>query len=276
MDEIFGNGNGYVTSGPFANWATTVSIPGADQRRLFRQVGRSNSAGLYNYDDINRLLTKNSFEEFCSYCRDPTFEILHGGVHDFVGGYMTYIPASPNDPTFFSHHTFIDYFWEVWRQTRQNPLQQETDYPTDGRGACGVQYYANSQMRPFSLRNIEGLSNSYMSLYSYSNSPTCESGCGGLFLFCNTQTNRCMSKVRPGGNCAGLENFDSCYNSICSGGRCGQSAVQVQQRPEIPRTTIPEVQRPVVQSPMVQRPVIQSPQHPPSNFIIFGRRGSVE
>lgn len=142
-----------MTSGPAANWATSASIPDVPANRLYRQVGVTNGAALYNSEDIDRFLAKPNYEKFCCYCKDPSFEILHGGIHDFVGGHMTYLASSPNDPVFFAHHTFIDFFWEQWRQRRQSPRQREHDYPPDGARACGSQYNANASMRPFPIKN---------------------------------------------------------------------------------------------------------------------------
>lgn len=104
--------------------------------------------------------------------------------------------------------------------------QRETEYPPDGPRSCGTQYQADSQMKPFDIKNKDGLSNSYHSLYTYAPSPTCDNGlCRGDYLFCNTNTGFCSAKVRPGGDCSNLEQFDSCFNSACIGGRCssGQS-----------------------------------------------------
>lgn len=66
---------------------------------------------------------------------------------------MTYLASSPNDPIFFAHHTFIDSFWERWRQMRQTSQQRERDYPPDGARACGAQYNADATMQPFPIRN---------------------------------------------------------------------------------------------------------------------------
>lgn len=53
---------------------------------------------------------------------------MHGLSHVWVGGFMFVIRVSPNDPTFYMHHAFLDYIWEQFRQTRQNRFQRENDY----------------------------------------------------------------------------------------------------------------------------------------------------
>lgn len=40
------------------------------------------------------------------------------------------------------------------------------------------------------------------------------------FLFCNSRTGRCMSKIKLGGNCHGLEGQPACYGGMCEAGRC--------------------------------------------------------
>uniref|UniRef100_A0A915HZG7 Tyrosinase copper-binding domain-containing protein n=1 Tax=Romanomermis culicivorax TaxID=13658 RepID=A0A915HZG7_ROMCU len=225
--QLLGNGQGYVTTGPFANWPTPSVIPEVNRNRLYRTVGTAAGAdALYNRQDIERFMQIPTFEKLAVYCQDPTFEILHGGGHDFVGGHMTYLATSPNDPVFFLHHTFIDYVWEMWRQKHQNLHQRETEYPPDGPRSCGVLYQSDSQMKPFDMKNKDGLGNNYHSLYTYAPSPTCGNGlCSGDYLFCNTNTGFCSAKVRPGGDCTNLEQFDSCFNSACVNGRCTQSDV---------------------------------------------------
>lgn len=42
------------------------------------------------------------------------------------------------------------------------------------------------------------------------------------FLFCNSRTGRCMSKIKLGGNCQGLEGQPACYGGMCQAGRCMQ------------------------------------------------------
>lgn len=218
--ELLGNGNDGVVEGPFANWTVTYPFPGANDSHIHRGVGESDVWDLYTEGDFEFIMSKTKYQELGSYCTEPTFTVLHNSVHEFVGGHMIYTPISPNDPAFFLHHTFVDYLWETWRLAKQTYETRETDYPQHGPQACGSQHYADAPMRPFPMLNKHGLNNSYATLYKYAPTPTCKLGCIGPYLFCDTVRNRCLSKVRPGGNCTGLEKFDSCYKSTCLNGKC--------------------------------------------------------
>lgn len=54
---------------------------------------------------------------------------MHGLSHVWVGGFMFVIRVSPNDPTFYMHHSFVDYLWEQFRQNRQTRDQREREWP---------------------------------------------------------------------------------------------------------------------------------------------------
>jgi tyrosinase len=42
-------------------------------------------------------------------------EGIHGAVHVWVGGTMSWIPTAPADPIFWMHHANIDRLWSVWQ-----------------------------------------------------------------------------------------------------------------------------------------------------------------
>ena len=86
--EFFGDSQGYVTSGPFKNWEAThelTRVPGI--KSLYRSVGGSPYGGLLTEHDWEYAVGRNLYEDL-TYCVDPTFELIHGIVHEFVGGYM--------------------------------------------------------------------------------------------------------------------------------------------------------------------------------------------
>lgn len=54
------------------------------------------------------------------YFDNPTnIEMLHDGVHDWVGGDMDELPYSAFDPVFYMHHAFIDFIWEKFRRHQE-------------------------------------------------------------------------------------------------------------------------------------------------------------
>lgn len=137
--EDFLGGNGRpgdrrVTTGPFAydagNWRVGAGI--TDQNWLTRNFGRpgNNPVSLPTADDVARAL------------KDPVYDTApwnsistegfrnrvegwgihrvrnvanHNRVHQWVGGPMAGA-ASPEDPVFWLHHSFIDLLWDRWRK----------------------------------------------------------------------------------------------------------------------------------------------------------------
>lgn len=219
-DTFMGPGNGKVTKGSFSTWKTARSFDGSNDLSLARECGMSGD--LIDPSDIDYAMTKNTLKELC-YCNDPALESAHGMVHVFVGGHMSAIPLSPNDPIFFMHHCFIDYIWEQWRQKKQNRDERESDYPADTE-VCGEDFYANVPMKPFPKLVIkDGLSNTYTDeLFEYALRPTCPDNCYGPYLFCSKKFSppRCLSKIKLGGNCKGFEEDDSCDSGKCIYGTC--------------------------------------------------------
>lgn len=47
-----------------------------------------------------------------------SLEVLHDGVHTWVGGDMGDLGLSAFDPVFYFHHAFIDYVWELFRRNQ--------------------------------------------------------------------------------------------------------------------------------------------------------------
>ncbi|MCX2679175.1 tyrosinase family protein [Galbibacter sp. EGI 63066] len=50
----------------------------------------------------------------------------HAGAHRWVGGYMRTM-ASPRDPVFYLHHSFVDKIWHEWEETHHNSSYLRTD-----------------------------------------------------------------------------------------------------------------------------------------------------
>uniref|UniRef100_A0A1I7ZB55 Tyrosinase_Cu-bd domain-containing protein n=1 Tax=Steinernema glaseri TaxID=37863 RepID=A0A1I7ZB55_9BILA len=229
-DELLGNGNGYVKTGPFKDWDTNVFMPlsPVPVKKLYRYERRRNrsicllrAAGSRPQDrllterDINWIESRTNYSEL-TFCHDKTFESMHGLSHVWVGGFMFVIRVSPNDPTFYMHHSFIDYVWERFRQKRQTRAQRETEY---AKNTCNERHAPNAPMKPFKLKNIDGLSNDYTDYwYEYEPVRHCtkeKSFCDSKYLFCDKEAWKCRAKVTLGGKCKGFEGTDICYESEC-------------------------------------------------------------
>uniref|UniRef100_A0A914BV37 Tyrosinase copper-binding domain-containing protein n=1 Tax=Acrobeloides nanus TaxID=290746 RepID=A0A914BV37_9BILA len=224
MGSVDSNGN--VNSGPFASWTTlevidkreysdrqifeqTVPLKKLGKKRIVRKVG---SFGNILFADVNitRILTNNSIYlifgdgtliQNCSSLNwlesidgtlwvEKTLEGIHGMVHLFVGGIggdMGEFQTAVGDPVFFLLHGFVDFIFEMWRQT-----QQYTDlfYEYDPRPRCDVK------------------------------------NCGSKYLFCDNSKNQkhCGVKIKVGDNpcyngwCRNIDDGKPCVR--CRRGSC--------------------------------------------------------
>uniref|UniRef100_A0A914HFV1 Tyrosinase copper-binding domain-containing protein n=1 Tax=Globodera rostochiensis TaxID=31243 RepID=A0A914HFV1_GLORO len=226
--ELMGNANGFVKSGPFKDWDTNVLMPLSPVpiKRLYRSAGARSQDRLLSSQDAEWIVSRNNFSEL-TFCHDKTFESMHGLSHVWVGGFMFVIRVSPNDPTFYFHHAFIDFLWEQFRQKSQSRKQRERDY---AEKICNKSHGLNAQMKPFKLKNKDGLSNDYTDFWvdyeavrhCTSDRPTCDS----RFLFCDRTAWRCRSRVVLGGNCTGFAGTEICYGSVCIQNVCRLPATE--------------------------------------------------
>uniref|UniRef100_A0AAF5DS07 Tyrosinase copper-binding domain-containing protein n=2 Tax=Strongyloides stercoralis TaxID=6248 RepID=A0AAF5DS07_STRER len=243
-DKFFGNGNGYVKTGPFKDWTTNVLMPLSDVniKKLFRYTGGKGNDRLLSPDDVDWILKRNHYSNL-TFCHDRTFESMHGLSHVWVGGFMYVIRVSPNDPAFYLHHSFIDSIWERFRQLKQSRSERENQY---AENTCGNLHLPNAQMKPFSLTNIDGMSNDYTDYYyTYKNvkhcspaDPVCHDS---PYYWCDKQKWRCKSKIQLGGSCSNLEGQDSCYSSICINGICQYTSIkedEIKKKKDIPSNVV--------------------------------------
>ncbi|KAH3859277.1 hypothetical protein DPMN_101995 [Dreissena polymorpha] len=183
---FYGNGDGLVTTGPFANWATPIGP-------LTRNIGSESS-----------LMSKRNIQAVMSRCRmieisRPTaaeefdLELFHGGNHLWVDGQFSDLAVAAYDPLFWIHHAFVDYIWEMFRfhqffDCRVNP---DFDYPdTPGlhtalRQMDGLPGYVN----------IDGYRGYWTRFwYRYERAPMCP--CGSPYLRCHPVRGVCVSIER--------------------------------------------------------------------------------
>jgi tyrosinase len=156
VDFMGGNGdpqdNNLVKTGPFATdqWIT-INTDGSTKEGLQRQFGQF-ATGLPTQTDVNIALGKipydsspwsiesspshrNQLEGFPT-PPAPFVPQLHNQVHAWIGGDMTNVQISPNDPVFFLHHANVDRLWAIWQD--KNPSQ---GYLPTGEGPQGHNLY---------------------------------------------------------------------------------------------------------------------------------------
>ncbi|KAH3800604.1 hypothetical protein DPMN_154239 [Dreissena polymorpha] len=91
---FFGNGDKQVTSGPFANWVTPIGP-------LTRNI--SGQGMLFNKEHIRMIMTRcRARDIIASAPLVFNLDIIHGGIHLWVGGQMSGLPTAAHDPVFSS------------------------------------------------------------------------------------------------------------------------------------------------------------------------------
>lgn len=127
-------GDHQVTTGPFAystgNWTLTYNVtdnhfltrdlgrPGRDPIRLptKQELDAAMGQGVYDvspWDSRSAKGFRNGVEGWLKGGDQPWRN--HNRVHRWVGGEMVGA-ASPNDPVFWLHHSFIDLLWDRWQR----------------------------------------------------------------------------------------------------------------------------------------------------------------
>lgn len=203
----------------------------------------SGAGRLMTPDDADYITSRTEFKQF-SACLDLRLEQTSRYVHEWVGGSMYDVHYSANDPVFFMFHCYIDYLWEEWR--RNTSYEQRVNGYPPNHEACTKYHYASSPMSPFEpLTNVDGLSDGYTRLYyTYQMVPKCSASnptCLSPLLFCHRANERCLSKIRHGGDCTGLADYDPCYQSTCVNGKCVSEANAGPAVQLLNGTGIPEV-----------------------------------
>ena len=244
--DFAGNGDGIVTTGPFAYWPLAFPIDSRNflHRNLTNAPDARTPPALMSDDALSTILNAGEFRDICWHV-DSSFETFHGAMHNWVGGIMVNIPVSPSDPVFFLHHAFIDCLFTWMRDNqRARGIDVDFNYPNDTQ-AMGVgmrrqgdgavirtirdsYHFSLAEMRPFApLRNIDGLSSFYEGVFQCAPRPTCSSSdtsCGGSeYLFCDESRYRCAPKLRLGARCQRFSRYSPCSGGECCNGVCQES-----------------------------------------------------
>ncbi|CAI4228290.1 unnamed protein product [Auanema sp. JU1783] len=225
-----------LLSGSFSHWRTDDNARYV-RRCLGEQAALMNEEHIKSFmafTNINDVLASTAARTGCPRTASwSSLEFTHGNPHVYVGGDMLVTTNSTNDPLFFLHHSFIDLLWENWRQSKQSPIERESQYPENDAACYSMSHFSNSIMQPFvHLTNADGLSNKYADLNDYLARPTCSLSnpdCKSRFLFCDISHGqpRCAARIRRGGNCTGFTNGEfPCYEGQCLRNICTETDIQ--------------------------------------------------
>ncbi|KAE8350566.1 Di-copper centre-containing protein [Aspergillus coremiiformis] len=135
-----GTGGGCVQSGPFKHFPVHLGPLNASLARSYRPIPRyafdynprclSRSLNPYfisNYNnqrEVDKMLAANSISEFLAIMSpsEQNTTSAHGAGHGTVGGSMSDLFVSPQDPSFMLHHAMIDRVWAQWQD--QDPANR--------------------------------------------------------------------------------------------------------------------------------------------------------
>ncbi|XP_068128898.1 tyrosinase-like [Hyperolius riggenbachi] len=69
-------------------------------------------------------------------------ENMHNMFHDYIGGTMSQVAISANDPIFFLHHNFIDKILETWITGRNQSfiIYPANDHPGQNSIDCAMPF----------------------------------------------------------------------------------------------------------------------------------------
>jgi len=192
-ESFLGNGDGFVTEGPFANW-NTPSGP------LIRNTGLYSD--LLSNDVIDTILNQTrTFQITSPNAADKSnIERHYDAVLMWIGGgsgQMNELNTAAQDPVFYNLHAFVDYIREKFRVKQiELAVDPSQDYPVDFGDPAQS---SNEPMRFGNLLNIDGFSNYFTSnIYTYETIPTCSNKnltCLSDFLRCDTSPTipRCVA-----------------------------------------------------------------------------------
>ncbi|KAI1851519.1 hypothetical protein JX266_002981 [Neoarthrinium moseri] len=109
------NGNAVcVNDGAFAGLVLNIGPQESNRPHCLSRAGDEGLSAQINDDYVDLCNERTSFAEFANCLEFGT----HGLGHNAIGGrngVMADVWASPSDPTFWLHHSFVDHTWELWQ-----------------------------------------------------------------------------------------------------------------------------------------------------------------
>ncbi|XP_071987720.1 tyrosinase-like [Engystomops pustulosus] len=189
-DELLGTNDDQGLLNPYSHFSFWKAIcsgfnfpdeycPLADSEykmeRLQRKPGTTPSAPyLPTYEDVENTLKlrefdtppynetslhsfRNALEGFLSSDGVTLQRSMHNLVHIYMGGTMSQIPISSNDPIFLLHHSFVDKIFEAWigRYDGSPLTYPENDQVGQGPDDCSTPFFPCYKNKDLILASTE-------------------------------------------------------------------------------------------------------------------------
>lgn len=138
-DEYFGalppldNGQGTcITNGVFGGRTLHIGPGSANSERCLSRGEDAAITANVNQNFVNQCNGQASYSEMemCNE-RGP-----HAHGHNGIGPVMAEVSASPSDPTFFMHHSFVDHMWNQWQRSDPSHLMAVGGCAAPGGDNC--------------------------------------------------------------------------------------------------------------------------------------------
>ncbi|KAI3320990.1 Di-copper centre-containing protein [Xylariaceae sp. AK1471] len=111
-----GTGSHCVTDGQFAGLTVNIGPGTGNTPHCLSRNGNAGDTAQCSTAYVNSCLGNSDYKDF-----ETCFEYgPHGYGHNGVGGVMADVYASPAEPFFWFHHTFVDRAWRVWELADPN------------------------------------------------------------------------------------------------------------------------------------------------------------
>ncbi|KAI0126093.1 hypothetical protein BJ170DRAFT_685337 [Xylariales sp. AK1849] len=106
------NGNAVcITDGQFAGLTCNIGPGSATSPHCLNRAVDETATAQCSSDYMNTCNQRNNYADF-----ETCIEYgPHGYGHNGIGGVMSDVSASPSDPIFWMHHTFIDHGYRIWQ-----------------------------------------------------------------------------------------------------------------------------------------------------------------
>ncbi|KAI1192601.1 hypothetical protein F5X97DRAFT_74986 [Nemania serpens] len=112
-----------VTDGAFAGLTVNIGPGTGNTPHCLSRQGNAADTAQCNTNYLNSCLSNARYQDF-----EKCLEYgPHGYGHNGVGGVMADVYASPSEPFFWFHHTFVDRAWRIWELADPNNRYNSID-----------------------------------------------------------------------------------------------------------------------------------------------------